>query len=158
MIDKQTLRNRYKAARLALPSEEIADKSEAIRKKFFDEVDLDKVKSAYIYRPIPGLNEVDTNSLTADLAERYPEIKITVGGNLKDTPQPKGKFDLIIVPLLGFDKDNYRLGWGGGWYDRFLATQPQALKIGLCFTNGLVPESLPRESHDIPLDKVITEV
>jgi 5-formyltetrahydrofolate cyclo-ligase len=68
------------------------------------------------------------------------------------------KFDLILVPCLAFDKDNYRLGWGGGFYDRFLAAQPKALKIGLCYQNGFVKEGLTHQPHDIPLDKIITEV
>lgn len=67
------------------------------------------------------------------------------------------QYDLIIVPIVGFDKDNYRLGLGGGWYDRFLADQPRAQTIGLAYTLCEV-DILPHESHDISLDKIITEL
>jgi 5,10-methenyltetrahydrofolate synthetase len=61
------------------------------------------------------------------------------------------------VPLLGFDtKTLHRIGYGGGYYDRFLATQSQSLKIGICFEQGKLAE-LPADRHDIPLDTVITE-
>jgi 5,10-methenyltetrahydrofolate synthetase len=75
----------------------------------------------------------------------------------KKSKPPTSKFDLIIIPCLAFDGDLCRLGWGGGWYDRFLAGQPEAMKIGLAYQNSLVEAGLPREAHDIPLDKIITE-
>ncbi|MGH7156833.1 MAG: 5-formyltetrahydrofolate cyclo-ligase, partial [Candidatus Saccharimonadales bacterium] len=86
------------------------------------------------------------------------DLKIHILGQARDTEITTAKFDLILVPVLAFDKENYRLGWGGGFYDKFLANQPQALKIGLGFQDGLVEQGLPHEPHDVPLDKVITEV
>jgi 5-formyltetrahydrofolate cyclo-ligase len=65
-------------------------------------------------------------------------------------------FDVIIVPMLGFDTSLQRIGWGGGYYDKFLATQPKAKKIGVCYSIGEV-ERIPAEPHDIPLDMIMTE-
>jgi 5,10-methenyltetrahydrofolate synthetase len=77
-----------------------------------------------------------------------------------DTDQPAVvlSFDAVIVPMLGFDpRTLHRLGYGGGYYDRFLAAQPAAHKIGVCYEIGKV-EGLPNEPHDIPLDMIITEL
>ena len=67
--------------------------------------------------------------------------------------------ELLLVPCVGFDADRYRLGYGGGYYDRTLAAWPVANKpvtIGIAYEVGRL-HALPRESHDMPLDAVITE-
>lgn len=65
--------------------------------------------------------------------------------------------DLIIVPLVAFDAEGYRLGQGGGFYDRALARlSPPAFILGLAFA-GQEIEAVVREPHDHPLDAVLTE-
>lgn len=67
--------------------------------------------------------------------------------------------DLLLVPLLAFDDAGYRLGYGGGYYDRTLARLREGgapLAIGLAFAAQRVA-SLPREAHDMPLDLIATE-
>jgi len=64
-----------------------------------------------------------------------------------------GPIDLFIIPGLAFDKLHYRLGYGVGYYDNFLSSQP-GYKIGVCYPFQLV-EQLPAEDHDIPMDTVI---
>jgi len=64
--------------------------------------------------------------------------------------------DLIVTPLVGFDRYGYRLGQGGGYYDRTFAVMPQALRIGLAFA-GQEVERLPVEEHDIRLHGILTE-
>jgi len=73
-----------------------------------------------------------------------------------DAGIPPRQFDLVIVPLLGFDDKGNRLGRGKGWYDRFLALQPKALKVGVALEIQRV-ESIPVEVHDVALDVVFTE-
>lgn len=69
----------------------------------------------------------------------------------------KQKIDLVIVPGLAFDKEKNRLGYGGGFYDRFLAGI-NALKIGICFDEQLLKnETLPVKETDIKLDIIITD-
>jgi 5,10-methenyltetrahydrofolate synthetase len=66
--------------------------------------------------------------------------------------------DLLLVPCVGFDSDGYRLGYGGGYYDRTLAAWPGVAKpvtIGVAYE--ACRASLPREVHDIPLDAVVTD-
>ncbi len=65
------------------------------------------------------------------------------------------KTDIIFVPGLAFDPAGYRLGQGGGYYDRFLSTH-QAVTVGLCRAHCLL-DSLPREPHDFPVHIVVTE-
>ncbi|MDK2817477.1 MAG: 5-formyltetrahydrofolate cyclo-ligase [Moorella sp. (in: firmicutes)] len=65
--------------------------------------------------------------------------------------------DLVIVPGVAFDRGGNRLGYGAGYYDRFLATlRPGAMTIALAFTEQIVPDVYP-EPHDRPVDMVITE-
>ena len=70
-------------------------------------------------------------------------------------PAAPGDWELVIVPLLAFDRRGYRLGYGKGFYDRLLAASP-VISIGVGFATQEV-EALPAEAHDIPLDWVITE-
>jgi len=65
-----------------------------------------------------------------------------------------GSYDVIIVPGLAFDQSGYRLGYGAGYYDHFLAEHPKAFKIGLCYPFQVI-EKVPVETHDIKVDHVI---
>ncbi|MCE2964091.1 MAG: 5-formyltetrahydrofolate cyclo-ligase [Chitinophagales bacterium] len=73
----------------------------------------------------------------------------------KDSIEYKGDYDLIIVPGLAYTSEKYRLGYGGGYYDYFLAQQPSAIKLGLFYTCQKA-DDIPIEGHDIPLDLIIT--
>lgn len=65
--------------------------------------------------------------------------------------------DLLLIPCLGFDAARIRLGYGGGYYDRTLAAfQPRPLTVGIGYECGRVNQA-PRESHDIPLDIILSE-
>jgi 5,10-methenyltetrahydrofolate synthetase len=62
----------------------------------------------------------------------------------------------LIAPLVGFDPDGYRLGYGGGFFDRTLAAQvPRPLAIGVGHPVGALPTIYP-QPHDIPMDWVVT--
>ena len=66
-----------------------------------------------------------------------------------------GKYDVCIVPALSFDKRGFRLGYGKGYYDRFLKDF-KGIKIGLCYEE-FVTEILPKYETDIAVDMIITE-
>mgnify|MGYP001596755203 CR=1 FL=1 len=67
------------------------------------------------------------------------------------------KLDLILIPGIVFDKKGYRIGYGHGYYDRFLKTLKKGVKkIGLAFELQVVDE-IPEEEHDVPVDIIITE-
>ena len=65
----------------------------------------------------------------------------------------EARIDLVVVPGLAFDRRGHRIGWGGGYYDRFLA-HVQTIKIGLCY-DELVLDCIPSEPHDVPMDRVV---
>jgi 5,10-methenyltetrahydrofolate synthetase len=73
----------------------------------------------------------------------------------KDTPTFEPS--LLLVPCVGFGPKGVRLGYGGGFYDRTLATlTPRPYTVGLAYANGFVPW-LAAEPHDVPLDAILTE-
>lgn len=65
-----------------------------------------------------------------------------------------GNFDFIIVPGLAFDNNNFRLGYGGGYYDNFLINHPRAYKVGIFYPNQKV-DKVPLEPHDVKLDEIV---
>lgn len=69
--------------------------------------------------------------------------------------------DLLLVPCVGFDRDGYRLGYGGGYYDRTLAAWPGEtlpVTVGIAWEACRIDDGvLAREAHDLPLDAVVTE-
>lgn len=69
-------------------------------------------------------------------------------------PVDKNSIDLIIVPALCCDKNKYRLGYGGGFYDRFLKDY-RGKKV-VCLPKELIVETVYPESYDIPVDFIIT--
>lgn len=64
--------------------------------------------------------------------------------------------EVAVVPLLAVDGRGYRLGYGGGFYDRYFAEHPNILRLGLCYF-GQVIEGLPHGEHDVPLHGILTE-
>lgn len=77
---------------------------------------------------------------------------------LLDAPQVKPS--LMLVPLLGYDDDGYRLGWGGGFYDRTLGAYQlegwPIIAIGVCYDDQHFVR-LPLDEFDIPMDWIVTE-
>jgi len=68
------------------------------------------------------------------------------------------EIDLVVVPGSAFDRHGGRLGYGGGFYDRFLAEQaPNAFRVALAFELQVIEGRLPLEPHDQPLDCLVTE-
>ena len=65
--------------------------------------------------------------------------------------------DVVIAPVVGFDEKHYRLGYGGGFFDRTLAIMPRKpLTIGVGYTTSRIPTIYP-QPHDIPMDVVVTD-
>lgn len=166
------------AKRQKLDKNQAEKANEKIMNRIFALSDWSYIKNVHIYLPIQTNKEVDTWPLIKYIWGNYPNIKfyapkaneyaqlkpstkLKVGsfGNM----EPDGKtaivgyFDLIIVPVLGFDKDKFRLGYGGGYYDRFLSKQAYGQSVGLAYSFCEIKPSLPRQPHDVPLDIVITD-
>ena len=71
-----------------------------------------------------------------------------------DGPEADDPAALVLMPGLAFDPQGHRLGYGGGFYDRFLAAEPHPT-IALCYAFQLLPR-LETEAHDIPVDAVLS--
>ena len=73
------------------------------------------------------------------------------------TTNPVNNYDntICITPGVCFSRDGYRIGYGGGYYDRFLSKH-KVYTIGLCYKECLV-DALPHESHDKQIDEIITD-
>ncbi|HZJ99919.1 MAG TPA: 5-formyltetrahydrofolate cyclo-ligase [Tissierellaceae bacterium] len=66
------------------------------------------------------------------------------------------EIDLAIVPGVAFDRDGYRVGYGGGYYDRFLSQYPDIIKLGIAFDLQII-DKIPKEDFDIAVDMIFTE-
>ena len=82
-------------------------------------------------------------------------IKKKISEPLGDAITDLSDIGAVIVPALKIDQSGFRLGQGGGYYDRALANF-NAWKIGLVYAGELSSEVLPREAHDVPLDAAAT--
>ena len=91
------------------------------------------------------------NSLD-ELVEGYYGIKTPP--EKKENIVEKDMIDLILVPGVGFDKDNYRIGFGGGYYDRYLKDY-QGYTISLAFKDQII-DKVPINEFDLPVNLVIT--
>ena len=184
-MDKKTLRQYYLQKRNALSAEEIAVKSQQICDLFFGKINLSIVRNLHIFLPIKKQNETDTFLITRKLQDEYPHIKIVIPRSDMITfemrhfvlneqylienkwgilePSERGTeevqpeaIDLVILPLLIFDKQGNRVGYGKGFYDRFLQKcSPNALKVGICLEDPIeLIENL--NEFDVKMDACIT--
>ena len=176
---KVALRKQAKALRAALPERYRLDAAERLSDYARPLLDsLTQGGTVGLYWPLDGeldsrflLPLIDRLGLTAALpvvTDRDGPLIFRVfalGDPLKDGPfgtrqpgaeAPSVKPDMLFVPLLAFDAGCYRLGYGGGYYDRTLAGFTSVRAFGLAFSAQLV-DIMPREPHDIPLHGVLTE-
>lgn len=144
--------------------------SQVIMHRLFSAVSFERVRTLHTYLPIPGHNEIDTGLLVSEMYTRYPKVKLATWLDYKigfesgwidqrsakqHIVSPQTIFDVIIVPVVAFSEQRFRIGFGGGFYDRFLAAQPNAQKIGLAYQQSQYP--FEPESFDIKLDMIVTE-
>ncbi len=93
---------------------------------------------------------------------RHPAEELIPGhyGILEPKPGcavvPTEEIELVVVPGVAWGEDGYRVGYGGGYYDRFLRRCKQALRVGLAFEMQVVPE-VPHGRSDLPVDLLVTE-
>jgi 5,10-methenyltetrahydrofolate synthetase len=106
-----------------------------------------------------GLPVVDKATKQLSFQVWYPGCEME--DDAYGIPKPKGtpvfQPTLLLVPCVGYGPRGVRLGYGGGFYDRTLATlQPRPTTVGLAYSQGFLPW-LQAEPHDVPLDTVLTD-
>jgi 5-formyltetrahydrofolate cyclo-ligase len=107
------------------------------------------------YKIIISIASTEKNNIKFRLWKPNTELEINKLGVLLKNREIK-KPDVIICPLIGFDKKLNRLGRGGGYYDKILLNNKKAIKIGFAYSTQEI-ESVPMEKHDICMDAIITE-
>jgi len=183
-MTKAELRKIYLSKRSSLSSEERASKSRQIRDLFFKNVDLSSVNYLHCFIPIEKFNEIDTHLIFERLWSDHPRLKTvvprvsSVTGELQslsfngetelsesswDIREPihqdlvdASEIDIVLVPLLCFDLSGHRVGYGKGYYDRFLALcRDDCRKVGLSYFPPV--ESIDDVNvHDMTLDLCVT--
>jgi 5-formyltetrahydrofolate cyclo-ligase len=106
-----------------------------------------------------GLPMVDRVHKTLKFHAWYPGCPMEE--DAYNIPKPKDTEvivpTLLFVPCVGYGAGGYRLGYGGGFYDRTLASlEPRPFTVGLGFAQGFLPDLEP-EDHDVPLDAILNE-
>ncbi|MAX69814.1 MAG: 5-formyltetrahydrofolate cyclo-ligase [Flavobacteriaceae bacterium] len=180
-MKKPDLRQKYKALRQALSNDQIEDFSLAIANQLL-KLDIWNYSFYHLFLTIEEQKEVNTEYILNILAGKDKNIVISKS-NFRDysmthylltdgtkiiksdynIPEPvdgieikSSQLDVVFIPLLTFDKEGHRIGYGKGFYDRFLANcQPETLKIGLSFFE--VEEGIFETSdNDVKLDYCVT--
>lgn len=171
MENKRDLRVRYKTIRKSLDIEKISQNIEDNIRLFQP---YKKAKNVMLFYPTKY--EINLLGLLKDDKSFYfPRVnknELLVCPYSEETIFEKSQFninepcstpvnpenlDLIIVPALAVDKNNYRLGYGGGFYDRFLKLVPDIITVAPVY-HKFITETLPVEDFDEPVDYVITDV
>lgn len=106
-----------------------------------------------------ALPVVVEKSAPLQFREWWPGAPMTTG--VYGLPFPDGTAvvtpDALLIPPVGFDAQGFRLGYGGGYFDRTLAAMiPQPLKIGVAYELSRMPTIQP-QAHDVPMDFIVTE-
>lgn len=179
-MTKKEIRNKALQQRKLLTDDECLRLSQKLLEGF-KTLNFSKINSVHVFLPIHVKKEPDTFLLIDWLRENHPEIEIIVPkadfesnlmshhsyveradlvNNHFNIPEPKSAKitttmpDMVLVPLLAFDLKGYRVGYGKGFYDRFLQNLT-AQKIGLSFFDAIT-EINDVHLNDVRLDKCIT--
>lgn len=180
-MSKEALRISLSRKRKKLTPEQVTKKSLAIANRVKNLPIWDK-SFYHVFLSIAVKNEVGTDFLLHLLQGRDKNVVISksdfstkemshflltdatvIKENSYGIPEPQSgipitidQLDVVFVPLLGFDATGNRLGYGGGFYDRFLAAcRPDCLKIGLSLLDQMEAR-IPAEETDVKLDTVVT--
>lgn len=155
MTEKSAYRQLLKQRLMAMTAHQRSDADRVITNSVRTLITHHDWRRICLYQSLPNLHEVDTMALINDLRSDT-HYSVTVIEPTAAAVAPDGPFDVIIVPMLGFNSAHTRLGRGGGWYDRFLSQQPHTTTVGLAYACQHI-EHLAREPHDVPISIIITE-
>ena len=179
-LEKGALRRRVREQLSALTPEELVQSDNALFARFLALPQVEAAKTVFAFWGIPG-KEPDTARLVRELVRRgktvglprmLPEHRMEVRRYAPDKPLVTASFGisepgedcplirrediaLALVPAMCYDRRGFRLGFGGGYYDRWLAGFAGAT-VGLC-REAVLQERVPVEGHDARVDFLLTE-
>jgi len=175
-MDKKALRREIREKKRAMAEEEIICRSAKLAELFAASSAYQNAKTVYGYLPynqevrtVPMLEQAiqdgkrvavpkiygDTMKfIYLDDLSRVEKNSMGIPEPVEDTPVAEDKTALVLMPGLAFTINGDRMGYGGGFYDRFLAEEPDHPTLALCYDFQMV-ESLPTEEFDIPVDTVL---
>lgn len=182
-MTKAEIRKEYLNRRKSLSPSEYLNGCKRISDLFFSSFDISFIKTLHTFLPMAANKEPDTWLIIERIRRKFPNIRLSIPRINKTTDelenfyfeglhqleennwgikQPKqgvpvgsDKIDLVLVPLLAFDITGHRVGYGKGYYDKFLTTcNPECLKIGLSLLPPL--SKIPSETGDVQLNACIT--
>lgn len=178
---KEELRQHLLEQREAIPEPEFYGASADIIEELKEQREYQNAKTVHCYVSMNIRREVATHELIQEMIARGREVVVPVTNfengtlthirltsfsdlekNKWDVMEPTtgtevspSTFDLVIVPMVGGDQHCNRIGYGKGFYDRFLQNV-ECPTVGLIFDVNII-EQVPTENFDVPLDKIITE-
>ena len=161
-MTKGELRKIYLKKRLSLSEAEYLQLNLSICKNFFDHIELTGIKILHTFLPLEKNREPDTWPIIDQIKKQFPAIRISIPRvntqtntlenffyegpeqvvkNSWEIPEPRygivsssEEIQLVIVPMLICDQQGHRVGYGKGFYDRFLAAcNPNCITVGICF-------------------------
>lgn len=179
-LEKKELRRQVREELSALSRSELVRSDDALFARFLTLPQVEAAKTIFAFWGIPG-KEPDTSRLIGELVRRgktvglprmLPEHRMEVRRFEADRPLVKVSFgisepgedcplldreniDLVLVPAVCYDRRGYRLGFGGGYYDRWLEGF-SGVTVGLC-REAVLRETVPTEAHDAKVDLLLTE-
>ncbi len=175
-MDKKELRRTIRERKRAMTEEEIVSRSEKLGVLFAQSEAYKAARTIYGYLPynqevrtIPMLEQALKDGKKVAVPKVYgDEMKFLYLDDLTkvekgyagipepiaDEPVADDETALVLMPGLAFDPQGHRIGYGGGFYDKFLAAEPNHPTLALCYEFQMLPE-LHTEEHDIPVDTVL---
>lgn len=175
-MDKKILRKQIREKKQAMTPEQIRSASEKLKELFLATQQYRQAKTVYGYLPynqevrtVPILEQALADGKRIAVPKVYGnEMKFIYLTDLnrvapgyagipepvEDGPVGDDPTALVLMPGLAFDKAGHRIGYGGGFYDKFLAEEPEHPTVALCYEFQVV-QQLPTEEFDIPVDRVL---
>ena len=175
-MDKKELRRAIRERKRAMTEEEIVSRSAKLGALFTQSDAYKNAKTIYGYLPynqevrtVPMLEQALRDGKRVAVPKVYGDemkflylddlTKVSTGyagipEPIADGPVADDETALVLMPGLAFDPQGHRIGYGGGFYDKFLAAEPNHPTLALCYEFQLLPELDPEE-HDIPVDTVL---
>ncbi len=175
-MDKKELRCLIREKKRAMTPEQIRDKSCELGKLFANTELYRSARTIYGYlsynqevQTVPILEQALRDGKRVAVPKVYGDemrfIYLTdlsevapgyagIPEPVQDGPVARDETALVLMPGLAFDAQGHRMGYGGGFYDRFLEQEPEHPTVALCYDFQMLPH-IPVQEHDIPVDRVL---